>query len=170
MKTISRYCKSRNNLIVNETPNFLHVFICLFVHQRSLSTLSPALDVTIADISVKLNNAKGYDIHGCLDPTKAVQSKYYAEVQYAIRNSGNADFLAPSDFVNYAACGTPAINNFLALKIEGGLDGTGKLYPTIKLSRFATCVIDDSNTADAGLCVAGGPLTDFTQTSELITH
>jgi hypothetical protein len=142
----------------------------LYFHQRSLSTLSPALDVTIADISVKFNNAKGYDVHGCLDATKAVQNKYYADVQYAIRNSGGADFLAPSDFVNYAACGTPAINNFLALKIEGGLDGTGKLYPTIKLSRFATCVIDDSNTADAGLCVAGGPLTDFTQTSELITH
>ena len=132
------------------------------MRQRSLLVSSPALDVSIVDISVKYNNAKGYDTHGCLDPSKDSQSKYYAQVQYEIRNSGDAGFIAPSDFINYAACGTPAILNFLNLKIEGGRDDSDNPYPAIKLSRFATCVIDDSNTMDAGTCVSGGPTTDFT--------
>ena len=131
--------------------------------KRSLLTDSPTLDVTITDISVKFNNAKGYDIHGCLDTSKATQSKYYAQVQYEIRNSGDAGFVAPSGSVDYAACGTPAILNFLALTIEGGRDGSGNSYPAIELSRFATCVIDDSNTADAGSCVAGGSSINFAQ-------
>ena len=125
------------------------------MQQRSLFAVSPALDVSIADISVKYNNAKGYDVHGCLDPTKVSQNKYYAQVQYAIRNSGDAAFVTPAGFINFAACSTPAILNFLNLKIEGGIDGSGNPYPTIELSRFATCVFDDSNTADAGSCGSG---------------
>jgi hypothetical protein len=110
---------------------------------------------------VKYNNVKGYNVHGCLDPNKATQSKYSVQVQYEIRNSGDAGFIAPSRFVNYAACGTPAILNFLSLTIEGGRDSSGNLYPTIELSSFATCVIDDGNTADAAACVSSGPTTDF---------
>ena len=142
---------------------FLTFVIFLFLHQRSLlvSSPGPALDVTIVDISVKYNNAKGYDLHGCLDLSKDTKSKYYAQVQYEIRNSGDADFISPSESINYAACGTPAIFNFLNLKIEGGRDGDNS-YPAIDLSRFATCVIDDSNTTEAGTCVSGGPTTDFT--------
>ena len=125
------------------------------MQKRSLFAVSPALDVSIADISIKYNNAKGYDVHGCLDSTKSSQSKYYAQVQYAVSNSGDAAFIAPAGFINFAACSTPAILNFLDLKIEGGLDGSGNLYPTIELNRFATCVFDDSNTADAGSCGSG---------------
>ena len=125
---------------------------------------SPVLDVTITDISVEYKNAKSYDIHGCLnsDQTASPESKYYANVQYSIRNHGDVDFVAPFGFVDYAACGTPAILGFLDLKIEGGIDGSGNSYPAIELNRFATCVIDDSNTADAAACVAGGVSTDFT--------
>ena len=91
--------------------------------EKSLLASNPALDVSIVDISVKFNNVKGYDIHGCLDPNnKALQSKYFAEVHYEIRNSGDAGFVAPSGFVDYSNCGTPAILNFLTLKIEGGRD------------------------------------------------
>ena len=100
----------------------------LILHQRSLLEASPALDITIADILIKFNNVKGYDVNGCLDSNKATQSKYYAEVQYAIKNSGDAVFVAPSEFVNYAACGTPAILNFLALKIEGGRNSDESPY------------------------------------------
>ncbi len=120
------------------------------------------MDVTIADISVKYNNAKGYDADGCMDPSKVTQSKYFAQVQYEIRNSGDADFIAPAESVHYAACGTPAILKFLLLKIEGGRDSSANPYPTIELSSFATCVIDDGNTADADACVSTGATTDFT--------
>ena len=104
-------------------------------------------------------------MHGCLnsDQTASPESKYYANVQYSIKNNGNSDFVAPSGFVDYAACGTPAILGFLDLKIEGGIDGSGNSYPAIELNRFATCVIDDSSAADGLTCVTGGPSTDFTQ-------
>ena len=136
---------------------------CMCQCKKSLLASFPALDVTIVDISVKFHNVKVYDIHGCHDPNnKALQSKYFAEVHYEIRNSGDAGFVAPSGFVDYANCGTPAILNFLTLKIEGGRDSFGNSYPAIELSRFATCVVDDSNSADADSCVSGGPTTDFT--------
>ena len=112
---------------------------------------------------MEYKNAKSYDIHGCLntDQTGPPASKYYANVKYSIRNHGVDDFIAPSGFVDHAACGTSAILSFLDLIIEGGLDPSGNAYG-IELNRFAACVIDDSNAADAAACVAGGPSTDFT--------
>ena len=82
-----------------------------------------------------------------------MQVQYFANVQYAIRNSGDSDFIAPSGFVDYATYETPAVLGFLELKIIGGLDGSGNAYPKIGLNIFATCVIDDNNTADAESCV-----------------
>jgi len=153
--------KTQQVLYVYPIHVFLNFIVDLLLHQRSLLAFSPALDVTIADISVKYNNVNGYNVHGCLDPDKPTKSKYSVQVQYEIRNSGDAGFIAPSRFVNYAACGTPAILNFLSLTIEGARDSSGNLYPTIELSSFATCVIDDDNTADAAACVSSGPTTDF---------
>eukprot|EP01036_Dinobryon_divergens_P061773 gene61773-biopygen27032 len=129
--------------------------------QSKCTTRGDKVRGALLDITIKYNNAKGYNVHGCLDPSKLTQSKYYAQVQYEIRNRGDADFIAPAGFVTYAACGTPAIWKFLTLKIEGGRDSSGNLYSAIELSRFATCVIDDSNTVDAASCVPGGPSTNF---------
>ena len=117
--------------------------------------------MTVNSIVIEYKTSKGYDAHGCLNPNQTPQSKYYANIQYSIRNSGPSDFNASSGFVGYAACGTPAILGFLDLKIEGGIEGGGNPYP-IMSNRFATCVIDDSSTTDAAACVAGGSSTDFT--------
>ena len=131
-------------------------------NQRALRTSSPILNVSITDISVQYNIVNGYDVHGCPDTSQQLQSKYYADIKYKLTNDGDADFVAPAESVSYAACGTPAILGFFDLKIEGGIDASnGQAFPII-LHRFATCVIDDSDTAAAATCVSGGPSTDFT--------
>ena len=122
------------------------------------------MDVTIADISVDYTNAKAYDVHGCpLDTaTPETVSKYYLNIQYALTNDGESDFNAPTGFIDHAACGTPAIQGFLVLGIEGGIDPDGNPFP-IQLNRYATCVIDDSDADSAAACVSTGPSTNFAQ-------
>ena len=123
-------------------------------------TASPALDVTVFEISIEYKNTKAYNANGCLNPAvTTIQSKYYANVRYSISNSGDAAFVAPAGVVGYTACGTPSILGFLDLKIEGLGTATAP-YPAIELNRFAPCVIDDSSTA---ACSAGGPTTVFNQ-------
>eukprot|EP01036_Dinobryon_divergens_P035591 gene35591-46156_t len=58
---------------------------------------------------------------------------YYAVVKYKIHNSGD-DFSPAFAYKGEADCHKPAIFNFLHL--EG-------LIPSVKLSRHATCVVDD---------------------------
>ena len=95
---------------------------------------------------------KGYDAHGCLNSDQAPQDKYYANVQYSITNTGTENFTPPSGFVDWAACYTPAIIRFLHLNIQGAKDSSGNDV-TIDVDRFATCVVDDSDSADAATCV-----------------
>ena len=69
---------------------------------------------------------------------QALQSKYYLKIQYQITNIGGIFRTDAGIIVGTAACGTPAIMNFLHLNIAGS-----DILP-IDLKRAATCVIDDS--------------------------
>ena len=131
---------------------------------RTLAAVSPALDVTVFEISIEYKNTKAYNANGCLNSAvTTLQTKYYANVRYSISNSGDAAFVAPPAVVGYTACGTPSILGFLDLKIEGLGTATAP-YPAIELNRFAPCVIDDSNTT---ACGAGGSNTTFNQKPSL---
>ena len=133
------------------------------IYKRKLDGLESILGVTIADISVDYTNAKNYDSHGCEDTTTpGTTSKYYLNVQYAVTNQGTSDFTAPTGFIDHAACGTPAIQGFLVLDVQGGIDPNGDPFP-VHLNRFATCVIEDSDTTSAATCVSTGPTTNFIQ-------
>lgn len=121
--------------------------------QRSLAVVSSTIDIAIDDISIELQDVQSYDVNGCVDPSGTNTEKYSADIFYSLQNVGDADFFAPSAFVDFAQCGTPAILNFLDLKIEG--DNT---FTAINLNRYATCVSDDSNSA---ACTAGGSTTNF---------
>ena len=74
---------------------------------------------TLSNIYMWMRNSC-YDAHGCLDPTKTIHSKYYANLHYSIRNIGDVDFVAASEFVDNIAWG---ILGFLDLKIEWGIKG-----------------------------------------------
>ena len=103
-------------------------------------------------ITLQYNPVNGYDTHGCLKADQAAQDKYFAVVQYSITNNGNEDFTPPSGFVGWEACYTPAIIRFLHLNIQGGKDSSNNAV-TIDVDRFATCVVDDNDSADAATCV-----------------
>lgn len=117
-----------------------------FISQRALAITLSSLDVTVLKITVQYNQANGYDTHGCPKADQAQQDKYYAKFQYSITNNGEENFSPPSGFVGWAACYTPAIINFLHLNIQGAKDSSGNAVP-INVDRFATCVVDDSDTS-----------------------
>ena len=111
-----------------------------------------SLDISLKKISVMYNQAKGFDKDGCLDATKLTTSNYYVKVQCSITNTGERAFVPPSSFLGWAACYTPAVLNFWRLSIQGGKDIDGNAVP-IELLKYATCVIDDSATANAASCI-----------------
>ena len=96
---------------------------------------SPLLEVYISEVSIQKGAVKPFDKDGCPSNTGGPSvTNYYAVVKYMIHNSGDADFSPPSAYKGEAACHKPAIFDFLYL--EG-------LIPSVKLSKFATCVVDD---------------------------
>ena len=101
----------------------------------------PVLKTDILSMSVQYDEMPGYDSSGCLVPSQALQSKYYLKIQYQITNIGGIFRTDTGIIVGTAACGTPAIMNFLHLNIAGS--DSSDILP-IDLKRAATCVIDDS--------------------------
>jgi len=93
------------------------------------------LEVSISEVSIQKGKVKPFDTDGCPLTTGGPSVvKYYAVVKYIIKNAGDADFSPPLAYKGEAACHKPAIYNFLQL--EG-------LIPSVKLSKFASCVVDD---------------------------
>eukprot|EP01036_Dinobryon_divergens_P039705 gene39705-52385_t len=103
---------------------------------RGLQQLPTSLlEVYISEVSIQKGKVKPFDKDGCSLTTGGPSVvKYYAVVKYLIKNSGDADFSPPLAYKGEAACHKPAIFNFLHL--EG-------LIPSVKLSKFALCVVDD---------------------------
>eukprot|EP01036_Dinobryon_divergens_P024271 gene24270-32706_t len=98
------------------------------------SSPTSLLEVHISEFSIQKGAVKPYDKDGCPSNTGGPSvTKYYAVIKYIIHNSGD-DFSSASAYKGEASCHKPAIFNFLHL--EG-------LIPSVKLSRHATCVVDD---------------------------
>ena len=103
---------------------------------RGLQQLPASLlEVYISEVSIQKGTVQPFDKDGCPPSTTGGPSliKYYAVVKYIIHNSGD-DFSPASAYKGEADCHKPAIFNFLYL--EG-------LIPSVKLSKYATCVVDD---------------------------
>jgi hypothetical protein len=102
---------------------------------RGLQSLSTSLlEVSISEVSNQQGAVKPFDKDGCPATTGGPSvTKFYAVVKYIIHNSGN-EFSPSPAYKGEASCHKPAIFNFLNL--EG-------LIPSVKLSRHATCVVDD---------------------------
>ena len=96
---------------------------------------SSLLEVYISEVSIQKGKVKPFDKDGCSLTTGGPSVvKYYAVVKYIIKNAGDADFSPALAYKGEAACHKPVISNFLHL--EG-------LIPSVKLSKFALCVVDD---------------------------
>ena len=133
---------------------FLFIGICfLYVIQGVFSAAQTSLDITLLKVTVSYKQVKGYDTNGCPDPNQTARDKYYVTLQYSITNSGVVDFIPPSRFVGWAACYTPAIFKFLHLKILGGKDVISNNAVAIDLETFATCIVDDSDSANSATCI-----------------
>ena len=109
-----------------------------------LST-SSLLEVHISEVSIQKGKVKPFDNDGCPSTTVGPSSiNYYAVVKYIIHNSGD-DFSPAFAYKGEADCHKPAVLNFLYL--EG-------LVPSVKLSKYATCVVDDEFAAGQDTCAS----------------